>query len=110
MNYIMSISAFFDEPQKRKMRKNRKDLFEIMILQVDVDNPFQPENIFHLKTRYIPSYIYESIPIADVMIEKTQVTVDETMVYRVTSFTVRDRTHLTEIIEMLNDEYEIKAK
>ncbi|WP_206750970.1 hypothetical protein [Secundilactobacillus hailunensis] len=109
MIYYMTISASFEKTRKRKMRKNRKDQFEIMILEVEPDNPFAPKNLFHSKVRYVPSRIYESIPIRNVIEDERTWNVNETTVFRQTIFSINSREQADEIIEMFRQEYQSKA-
>jgi len=109
MIYYMTISASFEKTRKRKMRKNRKDQFEIMILMAEPDNPFAPKNLLHSKVRYVPSRIYESVPIRDVIEDERTWNGNETTIFRQTIFSIDSSEQADEIIEMFRQEYQSKA-
>lgn len=107
MKFYMAISASFDEPRKRKIRKNRKDLFDIVIARFNEYNPSEGDNLFHLKVGYVPSHIYESIPITGVTVERIKWSSTMYNVFRSTDFDIQTQEQADEITEMLNNEYEV---
>lgn len=102
----MAISASFSEPRKRKLRKNRNDLFTIVIARLDENDFSNSDNLIHLKVGYVPSHIYESIPINSVVVDRTKWGQDEYSVFRSTDFEIQTQEQADEIISMLNEEYQ----
>lgn len=107
MKFYMAISASFDEPRKRKLRKNRKDLFDIVVARINEIQPNEGgENLLHLKVGYIPSHIYESIPINSVDVDRFELGNNLYSVFQSTDFKVQTQEQANEIISMLNEEYQ----
>lgn len=102
----MAISASFHEPRKRHLRKNRKDLFNIVIARINEHNLQDVTNLFYLNVGYIPSHIYESVPINGVTVYRTKLGRDEYSIFRSTDFIIQSQEKADEVIEMLNREYE----
>lgn len=106
MRYYMAISASFDEPRKRKIRKNRKDQFSIVIVQSGEDGLTDVTNVYHQKVRYVPSYIYESIPISSVIQDTTHFDDETSLLHVITQFKIDNEFDLEEAIRILDEEYE----
>lgn len=108
----MTISAMFDGPRKRKIRKNRQDQFKIVIGSLG-EKPLSDgekrvgKNLVYRQVRYVPSYVYESIPINSVSVHQWDSVGGEYTVYRSTVFDVGTQEQVDQIIEMLNEEYDV---
>ncbi|MCH5461482.1 hypothetical protein HC026_02090 [Lactobacillus sp. LC28-10] len=108
MKFYMAISASFNEPRKRKFRKNRKDLFDIVVARINEIQPSKGgENLLHLKVGYIPSHIYESIPINGVDVDRFELGNNTYSVFQSINFKVQTQEQANDIIEMLNNEYQV---
>lgn len=109
MRYYMAISAAFDEPRKRKIRKNRKDQFTIVIVRSGEDGLTDVTNIYHQKVRYVPSSIYESIPISTVIQDTTHFNDGTSLLHVITQFKIESQSDVEEAIRILDEEYDQAA-
>lgn len=106
MRYYMAISAVFDEPRRRKLRKNRKDQFDIVMVRSEEDGLTGITNIYHRKVRYVPSTIYESIPFLTITNDRTHFKDGTSTLYVIIQFRIDSQSDAEKAIRILDGEYE----